>query len=68
MTHTFREIFSLRQSFSKLAAFPYSGRIGRVAGTREVVVRGTYIIVYEVESGRVVILTIFHAAKNMSTH
>jgi addiction module RelE/StbE family toxin len=47
-----------------LCRFPRSGRIGRVAGTRERVVGGTpYILVYRVASGRIRILRLYHGAR-----
>ena len=48
-----------------LESFPYRGRLGRVAETRELVTVYPYIIVYEVdESGRVHILRVWHGAKD----
>ena len=38
-------------------------RVGRVAGTREMVVRSNYIVVYAGNSGSVTILRILHAAQ-----
>jgi plasmid stabilization system protein ParE len=58
----------IRESVELLRFFPYAGRLGRVAGTREWVVRGLpYVIVYEVtagEPGDVMILGVFHGAQN----
>ncbi|MBA3040509.1 MAG: type II toxin-antitoxin system RelE/ParE family toxin [Alphaproteobacteria bacterium] len=46
-----------------LAYYPEIGRLGRVAGTRELVVAGTpYIIVYRVQAA-IEILTILHTAR-----
>jgi toxin ParE1/3/4 len=54
----------IRQSAERLPEFPLSGRAGRVAGTRELVVSGLpYIIPYRVRDGRIEILAIFHAAR-----
>ena len=41
---------------------PHAGRPGRVEGTRELVVHGSYIVVYEV-TDTVSIITVRHAAR-----
>ena len=47
-----------------LAAFPRRGRMGRIAGTRELVAAWPYILVYEVDHlGNVVILRVWHGAQ-----
>ena len=38
-------------------------RAGRVAGTREMVVRANYVVVYAEGMGRIVILRVLHAAR-----
>jgi toxin ParE1/3/4 len=57
----------IRQAAEMLRYFPYAGRVGRSAGTREWVVRGLpYILVYEVDAGQsddVMILGVFHGAQ-----
>ena len=48
-----------------LDGFPYKGRVGRIAGTRELVLSGSpYIIVYEVTAAAIHILHIYHGARN----
>ena len=48
----------------RLEAFPSSGRLGRRAGTRELVVRGRpYIVIYKLCNADVVILRVLHAAQ-----
>jgi toxin ParE1/3/4 len=48
-----------------LKTFPNRGRIGRIAGTREVVfVPLPYIAVYRVKDDAVEILRIYHSAQN----
>lgn len=48
----------------RLVQLPYSGRVGRVAGTREAVVpQSPYIVVYEVSKQTVEILGIWHGAQ-----
>lgn len=49
---------------SRLADLPYSGRPGRVAGTRELVVTRTpYVIAWRVERNRVLILRLLLGAQ-----
>lgn len=51
-------------SVQQLATFPVSGRPGRVAGTRELVVSNTpFIVAYAVAKTRVVILALYHGAQ-----
>jgi toxin ParE1/3/4 len=45
----------------RLAAFPNTGRPGRVSGTRELVVSHTpYVIAYRLQGDRVEVLGVFH--------
>lgn len=46
-----------------LADMPYSGRIGRVSNTREFIVHPNYMIIYQVHSSTIDILSIVHAKK-----
>lgn len=48
---------------SRLADEPKLYRLGRVAGTREMVVRPNYIVVYRESPELVVILRVLHAAQ-----
>jgi plasmid stabilization system protein ParE len=50
------------ESCQRLRQFPESGRSGRIAFTREVVV-SPYVIPYRVKKGVVEILNIFHSAQ-----
>ena len=47
----------------KLPQNPRMYRIGRVSGTREIVVRKNYIVVYSEPSSHITILRILHAAQ-----
>ncbi len=59
-----RAVQKITQSSERLALFPESGRPGRVAGTRELVVTGLpYILVYRVKPTRVDIHRVFHDAQ-----
>ena len=51
-------------SVQQLAAFPMSGRAGRVRGTRELVVANTpFIAAYTIQKARIVILAVYHGAQ-----
>ncbi len=51
-------------SIQQLLRFPMSGRTGRVAGTRELVVSKTpFIVAYALDHESVVVLAIYHGAQ-----
>jgi toxin ParE1/3/4 len=55
-------------SVQQLAAFPMSGRPGRVPGTRELAISNTpFITAYTIENDRIVILAIYHGAQQWPT-
>ena len=59
-----RVVAAIARSVERLAEYPASGRPGRVAGTRELVVPGTpYIIPYRVRGGAVEVLRVFRGAR-----
>lgn len=48
-----------------LLEHPHSGRIGRVEGTRELVIAGTrYFLPYRVKSEEIEVLRVIHSARN----
>jgi len=48
----------------RLTDFPHLGRLGRVGGTRELVIgRWPYIVVYQVDGTNIVILRVLHGAR-----
>lgn len=55
------ELFS--EKALHLVAHPGLGRLGRVVGTRELVVHPNYILVYDVRGERVRVLRVLHAAR-----
>jgi toxin ParE1/3/4 len=51
-------------SIQQLATFPMSGRLGRVPGTRELVISNSpFVVAYSLEKERIVILAIYHGAQ-----
>ena len=53
------------RSVDRLEAFPKSGRVGQVLGTRELVVPGLpYIVVYTCDDTDVSIIGVFHGARD----
>ena len=55
------EMFS--ESASKLAKHPKLGKLGRVSGTRELVLHESYCLVYEIDAETVWMLALVHTAK-----
>ncbi len=53
---------------SKLPDHPLMYRLGRVDGTREIVVRRHYIVVYAENPSTVTILRVLHAAQQWPDH
>jgi toxin ParE1/3/4 len=59
-----RIVERIATNIDRLGNHPASGRIGRVPGTRELVITGTpYIVPYRVRTNAVEILRVFHAAR-----
>jgi toxin ParE1/3/4 len=55
-------------SVQQLVTFPMSGKPGRVAGTRELVISNSpFIAAYGIEKERIVILAIYHGAQQWPT-
>jgi len=51
-------------SVQGLAAFPMSGRPGRVPGTRELIISNSpFIAAYTIDKTRIVILALYHGAQ-----
>lgn len=61
-----RVIARIRSAVLRLEQFPESGRIGGIAGAREVVVSGLpYIVVSVVTETRVDVVGVFHCAEDI---
>lgn len=59
-----RIVERIRTTVERLQQFPAIGRLGRVAGTRELVVAGTpYIVPYRIKGEVVQIITVLHSAQ-----
>ena len=55
---------AIEESIDNLFSHPKLGRIGRVKGTRELVIPSTpYIVAYAIESDRIIILRLLHGAQ-----
>lgn len=62
-----RQIAEIETKASRLAERPYVYRKGRVAGTREMVVRPNYFVGYTIGQQSVRILRVLHAAQPWPT-
>lgn len=59
----------IEQAVSHLPDHPHIGRVGRVRGTRELVVSGTsYILAYRIEQDAIVILRLLYGAQKWPRH
>ena len=59
-----RVVRRIRNAIHQTARMPKAGRIGRVAGTREVVVPGTsYMVAYRIVEDMIQVLAILHGAQ-----
>jgi addiction module RelE/StbE family toxin len=55
---------TIRDAVAHLAVHPAMGRVGRINGTRELVIAGTaYIVAYRVRKGSVRILAVLHSSQ-----
>jgi plasmid stabilization system protein ParE len=63
-----RQLDLVLESIYGLSLFPQKGRLGKVEGTRELVVPGTAYVVYRLRPTGVQILSILHDARRWSPH
>lgn len=55
---------AISRQVGRLRRFPQSGRVGRIEGTREMIVAGTpYVVGYCIVGGAVRILRVLHGAR-----
>jgi toxin ParE1/3/4 len=55
----------IKKSVERLRSFPLSGRVGRVPGTRELVIPGTsYIAAYKIDFDEVLIAAVLHGRQS----
>lgn len=56
----------LRECHEKIAALPEHPKLyktGRMSGTREMLIRSNYVVVYKENSQNITVLRLFHAAR-----
>jgi len=59
-----RTVERIRNAIRQTARMPYAGRVGRVAGTREIIVPGTsYLVAYRVLDDMIHVLAVLHGAR-----
>jgi plasmid stabilization system protein ParE len=60
-----RTVRRIREAISRKADMPYSARVGRVAGTREIAVIGTpYLVAYKIVEKTIHVLAVLHGAQD----
>jgi toxin ParE1/3/4 len=60
-----RTIRRIHEVIRRTAGMPYSGRTGRVAGTREIAVSGTpYLVAYRIVDKTIHVLAVLHGAQD----
>lgn len=53
----------IKTKTDRLIDFPLMGRVGRIKGTRELVIFGNYIVVYREDGSQVLVLRVMHSAQ-----
>lgn len=60
-----RTMERIHTAIERVAQMPYSSRMGKRAGTRELVIpRTPYIVLYRIHEEAIQILRVFHGAQN----
>ena len=66
-TAAYRTVRRIREAILRTASMPYSGRIGRTEGTREITVSGmSYLVAYKIVENMIHVLAILHGAQEWS--
>jgi toxin ParE1/3/4 len=61
-----RVVSEIELATNRLGQFPFSGRVGAVESTRELVIaRLPFIVVYRVGDSSVDVIAVFHAARDL---
>ena len=55
--------YLITSSAGRLVAFPKMGKVGRIEGTRELIVHEHYILVYEIVGDDLQILSVLHTSR-----
>jgi toxin ParE1/3/4 len=64
LTAARRTVERIRQAIRIASVMPLSGRPGRTAGTRELIVPNTpYIVAYKIDSNHLHVLAVWHGAR-----
>ena len=59
-----RIILRIAEEASRLSRFPHSGRVGKIKGTRELVIAGTpYLLSYRIRKNTIEVAAIYHGAR-----
>ncbi|NSY46882.1 type II toxin-antitoxin system RelE/ParE family toxin [Agrobacterium tumefaciens] len=58
-----RTLAAIEEKVEQLSSFPKMNKAGRVAGTRELVVKSTYVVVYTEDEKEIVILRVLHGSQ-----
>ena len=60
----YRTVRRIREAILLAARMPYSGRVGRTEGTREITVSGTsYLVAYRIVDNMIHVLAVMHGAQ-----
>lgn len=60
-----RTVRRIHEAIRRTGGMPYSGRVGRVPGTREIVVASTpYVIAYRIVEKTIHVLAVLHGAQD----
>jgi addiction module RelE/StbE family toxin len=63
-TAAYRTVRRIREAILLTARMPYSGRIGRTGGTRELTVSGiSYLVAYRIVENMIHVLAVMHGAQ-----